>query len=589
MIHAIQQLGKELLSENDKDEIELLTQEPNAGGNYPAMLMIELQSDSGKWKFVGVSAEETKYGKESALYLYRRRGANGANYSPTTLITELEKTWKTRVLAWFPYVESVKAYLPETAISLFRSIQSALDTETEAILQACKRHQETAKHAFGISLKLNGRYLGEYDEFRRAFTRLVNEKDFEVYAENKHCSVCGAYGVNVIGNLGVFKFYTLDKPGFVSGKFQFAKAWRNYPVCLTCKSQIEEGKAYLLKYLSFNFYGISYLIVPKWLFPSEESGYILKRIAGWKHKQSLADEQLKKRLTRDEQEILDILAEESNQVQFDLLFLKVEQAGAVERVLLHLEDIQTIRLKQLFDAKAEVESLFSLTGNQSYHFGRIRTFFSKSDADKKNYDLDKYFLTVVNHIFTGKKIDPAFLYPHFMREIRSRLYDEERPVYFTIRDAIYNLHFFEQIGILPREEAICMIEDAYTDVIRKYGSQLDQPVKEGLFLLGGLTQILLDIQKERRNAAPFEKQLKGLRMNRSDVQGLLNRVIDKLRAYEEYGPRIEELVAAISRRLLDVNGSWKLSVDEMNFYIATGMALKNEINSVRFRKEAVQA
>lgn len=592
MIHAIRQIGLELLSQSGKEDWELLTQNPNDGGNYPAMLMVELVTDPshpGKWKFHGVNAEETRHDDSSSLYLYRRRGANGANYSPTCLITKLEKTWKTRVLSWFPYAELVKKDLPEDVLQLIRSVNEVLTAETESILLACRRHQETAMHGFGISLKLDGRYLGEIPEFRQAFVRLVNEKDFEVYASNKHCSICGAIGVNVVGNMSVFKFYTLDKPGFVSGKFRTDQAWRNYPVCVKCKSEIEEGKSYLQKQLSFSFYGLPYMIVPKWLFPSDESDFVLKSIARWKHKQSIADSELKKQLTQDEQEIFEILTEESNQIQFDLLFLRVEQSGAVERVLLHLEDIRSIRLKQLFDAKERVEKLFSLQSGNTYHFGKLRTFFSKSDSDKKNFDLDKYFLSIVDHVFTGKQLDPAFLYPHFMREIRSRLHNEEQPVYFTIRDAVYNLHFFEQTGILPRKENPRMIEDAYTELIQKYGTQLDQPVKEGLFLLGGLTQMLLDIQKEKRSATPFDKHLKGLRMNRKDVMGLMNRVVEKLRAYDEYGPRMEELVAAISKRFLDPAGDWKMSIDELNFYIAAGMAMKNEMNSIRYRKEVVQA
>lgn len=588
MIHAIQSIGQELLYGQEQDPVLLLTQEPNAGGNYPAMLMVELKSDPDnlyEWNFTGVTSEETKFGDKSSLYLYRRRGANGANYSPTALITDLEKTWNTRVLSWFSYVGSMKSHLSESTMAFFQSVDSALQKNTVEIITACRWHQETSKHSFGISIKLDSKYLGEYAEFYAAFQQLVQAKDLEVYAEEKHCSVCGADGVNVIGNLNVFKFYTLDKPGYISGKFQASHAWRNYPVCFSCKSQIEAGKAYLQKNLSFNFYGLSYLIVPKWLFPSEESGYILNNIGQWQHKQKISDPDLYNRLTRDEREILEILSEETNQLQFDFLFLKIEQSGAVERVLLHLEDIHTNRLRQLFEAKREVERKFELKQHDLFHFGRIRTFFSKSSSDKKNYDLDKYFLMIVNHIFTRKEIDFTFLIHHFMREIRSRLYDEKQPVYYVIRDAALILHYFRHIGILPWKEGQRMREDAYTEVIRKYGTKLDQPVKEGLFLLGALTQILLDIQRRNRNATPFEKQLKGLRMNRTELMRLLNKTVDKLRAYNEYGSRMEELVAAISARLLDSNGSWKMSVDEMNFYVATGMALKSEINAVRYRKE----
>lgn len=588
MITAIQEIGAEILVKSAGADAALqLSQDPNSGGNYPMMLLVELESISGephRFIFKRVDLEETKT-RGFEAYLYRRRAPQGANYTPTCLITGMGKTWHNRVLSWFTWVHGLKNIIPAESSSYFSGIQEALENASDAIIEESTKIINSSKSSFGLTLRIDNQRMGEISFFKEAIVSLVNEKDLKVSAGGKMCSVCGVSGVSVIGNLSVFKFYTLDKPGFISGEFREDMAWRNYPVCLNCKNSIEEGKNYLEKNMRFSFYGLRYLLIPKFLFNNLDNEYIIKMIEKWQHKISISDNETRRRLTNDEDEILAVLAEETNQLQFDFLFLFSLPGSSAERILLHLEDISTYRLKSLFEAKKEVETLFSLSDKSFYSFAKIRSFFAKSDESKRNYDLDKYFLEIVNHCFTRKEIDYRFFLPFFMKKIRSVMHEDGYTFSSTVRDALMNLHFFKQIGLFkPAKEAI-MVDDKYALLLNKYGTNLDSSVKQGIFLLGGLTQLLLDIQQQNRNAIPFLKQLQGFKMNQKDLLGLLPKIVDKLSSYDNYGVRFKELTESISKRLLNESSHWKMSIDEMNFYFVSGMALSREFAEIVYKKK----
>ncbi len=80
----------------------------------------------------------------------------------------------------------------------------------------------------------------------------------ESIGRDKVCSVCQAKKAEVYGFVNTYNFYTVDKPGFVTGGFRQEDAWKNYPVCFDCAAMLEEGRKYIDNYLSFKFYGFNY-------------------------------------------------------------------------------------------------------------------------------------------------------------------------------------------------------------------------------------------------------------------------------------------------------------------------------------------
>ena len=65
-------------------------------------------------------------------------------------------------------------------------------------------------------------------------------------------------------------------------------------------------------------------------------------------------------------------------------------------------------------------------------------------------------------------------------------------------------------------------------------------------------------------------------MNQKDLLGLLPKVINKFHEYDHFNKCEQTFAAAISDYLLK-QPSAKLSVDELNFYFAAGMALSYKV------------
>ena len=102
---------------------------------------------------------------------------------------------------------------------------------------------------------------------------------------------------------------------------------------------------------------------------------------------------------------------------------------------------------------------------------------------------------------------------------------------------------------------------------------LNSSLKKGLFLLGALSERLLRVQGQERGSAPFWKSLKSLKMNATDLQGLLPKVRNKLEEYDRFGSGERTLFEKASVYLAQEPTPWRLSVDELNFYFALGMGL----------------
>jgi len=98
-----------------------------------------------------------------------------------------------------------------------------------------------------------------------------------------------------------------------------------------------------------------------------------------------------------------------------------------------------------------------------------------------------------------------------------------------------------------------------------------------------LTELLLRKQHTERQAKPFLRQLQGLRLNEKEIKGLLPKVQNKLEEYKSFDKGKREIAEAASYYLLEAGNNWKLSNDEINFYLACGMNLTNEISKIVYK------
>jgi CRISPR-associated protein Csh1 len=577
MLEAVKELGELVIQRENKNLLESLIEDPNSNGRYNNVIAIIFKKEGNNLYFSDVEVEE--YKRDFIMrYLYRSGSANGPDFSPTAKLTEPEKTFPIKILGWFNKTLKDKNIDLSTEDRMFlERIQEELEENKEYIVQKIReiRQDIPKKEYIFITVKIEedgeDYYPGDFEVFKRSLIKNVERKELEIFSEKEVCSICKEEKDVVIGNAGVYAFYTLDKPGFIVGGFDKDLAWRNFPVCLDCKRAMEEGKRFIRENLRFSFAGIPYQLIPKFILGKDYIKDIVDIFSDSSKIISLKKE-VKKACLADEEEILDYLSETQDLLTLNFLFIKEQQSA--EKILLLIEDVFPSRLKSIFLAKGYVDRLF----DENFTFRTIRNFFSKSDPNKGSYDLDKYFLEVVDSIFKNKSIDRSFIMDFLMKRIRDRFIKDDY-LAVCIKEAFMVVIFLERLNLLEMEVKD-METRLFDELFKKYEPTFEAPAKKGLFLLGALTELLLRRQFKERGSKPFMKELKSLKMDKKDFIGLLPKIQNKLEEYDAFDKGKRILAEEASHYLLLAGDSWGMGVDEMNFYFACGMNLVQEVADI---------
>lgn len=576
MITAVRELGRFALQYSGKDSLSALVETINAN-NYPYMLVIELEENEPH-DFLKITVEDMN-ARGATKYLYRQGSSRGSNYSPTALITDIEKkTFPIKIIGWFNAVSKQKLELSKEEQRYLENIQQSLEKSQALITSEIKEKMQDIGKNCGLTLRIGGKCLAEVTVFRNAFMQLVSAKEDSISAPEKLCSLCGERKIKVSAGAPAYKFYTIDKPGMITGHFMQEKSWRNYPVCQECSRALDEGKRVTEQHLKFSFYGLPYILIPKFLSGKPSKTVLSIMTGGRTDKDIRITNEAGQKLVNNEDCMLHILAGEQDNLTYNFLFMK--KSNSAERILLLVEDVLPSRLRALFAAKAGVDKVFV---DDPFHLGKIRTFFAKSDEGKRDNDLDKYFLEMVDKIFKGLPVSMTFLVTHFMREIR-RDFNNQEGALFKVRNAMQAVMFFAHLDMFGQRE-VNMTETIFDPVFNKYEAQLNTLEKRGIFLLGAMTKMLLNIQYSTRQAQPFLSQLMGLKMDERNIKGLLPKVTNKLLEYKRFDQGKTKLAEAVSQYFMESPANWRLSVDELNYYFVCGMNLYKEINVILYGKE----
>ncbi len=482
MIEAIKEIGKYELKnkgkniDNSLDLLHILIDDPESNPKKPTykkILVILIKKVGEKYEYSGVEIEEYD-GEKINKYLYKQGSPKGTDITPTSRVTTIDSTFeKTKILPWFNNLQEINL---DEGINLV-NIGDCIRNNKEQILNDLnEKHSEIDKKEKSvITLKIDGKYVGEYNIFKRILVEESKKGLYSKYgkiskAENEFCYVCNERKKDVYGFVDTYKFYTVDKPGFVSGGFHQKDAWKVYPVCLNCALVLEVGKKYVNDNLNFNFYGFNYFLIPKFI---NKEGYeskkeIFKLIENQQDPKFAKKEV--KRFTQDEKEILEVMSEQKNYLNMNFMFYEAPKGlgGSVFNILLYVEDILPSRLKKLFDEKREVDKMDIFKecmapvfkdkkkiGEVSleFNFGILRTFLPKIS---KNRTYDKYFLDIVNKIFTNKQVNYDFLMQFIMQKIRDEFvngYSTDSTKISTLKGFML-LNYLNNINILKTNKKI---------------------------------------------------------------------------------------------------------------------------------------
>lgn len=591
MLSTIKELGELIIEREKRELLDILVEDPNSNGSYTKVITILFTVKDKTVEFSGVEQEQYDDYKRMK-YLYKSGAANSYDLSPSAKLSgKPEGTFDRKILGWFKILDNKKVELSQDERVFLVSVRDLLEKNSTSIKnKILKIREETPKkESILITIKFiqdsKALYVGDIQAFKKMLVFLVDEKDSKSTKKNKVCSICGERKETVMGKMDTYAFYTLDKPGFITGGFDEGKAWRNFPVCPDCKLSLEEGKKFLEGNLAFRFCGIKYNLVPKFIVGTKAvTEEVIDIFTNTSKLASLKQKNLE-RITNDEEDILDVLKDANDVLTLNFLF--VQKIQAAERILLMIEDVFPSRLRRIFDAKYSVDALF----DQNFTFGAIRNFFAKSDSNKRNYDLDKYFLDIIDRIFKDRPMSNTFILSFVMKKIRDE-FIKDGYFYHTVKDGLLVMAFLEDLNLI-KVEVNTMEQRLFDDMFDKYGQMFKTPLKRGLFLLGSLTELLLRKQYKERSAKPFLKNLKSLKMTERDFKGLLPKVQNKLEEYDSFDKGKRQLASEAANYLLLAGDDWAMSVDELNFYFAAGMNLVNEVAKVIYPdknmpEEAVQ-
>ncbi len=562
MLRAIRDVGFRFGKVKPYDEVE-------------ADKVLVLNFDEGG-NFTGAELEGFERDK-LPKYLYKKaKGSNPPTLTPTLLLNRGKRKDTDKKSPTMKTLENL-----EKALNSCRKAEETipmLNLEKERIEEVIDKSVEDIpkKEKVLLTIKVGGKFIGEMEGFKKAVQKLTMEEGKESRGVTI-CSVC-LEEKEVSGDISPYKFYTIDKPGYISGGFVKVEAYKNFPLCYECKSHVEEGKRLLENKLKFSLGGLRYQLIPELMTDKEEViREIMEILFNDEVRKIKLTNREKKILLSDEDEIIDLLSEEKDVLTVNFLFLESQQGA--ERILLHLQDIYPSRLKQLFQAKEKVEKFLRL---ETFTYRTIYRFFSKSDPTKRNPDLHKYFLEIVDKTFRGIRVDERFLIKFLLNRIRDSMKISDEAYPRQIKEA-FGVFLFVKLTtgeVIMENRTFGNMEDFLESM-----PAVDTDLKKGLFLMGALTERLLRVQRNERGSKPFLKKLKGLKMSENDLKGLLPEVRIKLEEYGRYGAGEDKLFKLASKYLSKAPSKWNMSVEEMNFYFALGMGMFEILAEFIYNKE----
>ncbi|MBD3190787.1 MAG: TIGR02556 family CRISPR-associated protein [Candidatus Heimdallarchaeota archaeon] len=604
MIESIRQLGVYKREQEGLDLVGVLTDSAKIS-NVDKVLILHFKIDQGQATFEKVGLEDYDPSK-ATLFLYRYGSSRGTDITPTSKITDIEKTFPNKIINWFKKVKgsgkfslAIKKFFEDSSEEDLQELTSLLEEEHSKL-------DSSEQHLLSVKINTDGqvKYLGELEEFqeklkdkaRRRFS--YHSSKGESLGEGT-CYLCGRHQ-ELLGFAFPLAFYNVDQPGFV---YNFAQenSWKQLPLCLDCALEIDLGTQYLNERLSFNFYGFKYYFIPKFFFENLQ-GEILEDIEDLftSKKRRYEEGPL-----LEEENWQEILLERGDVLSLVFLFFEKSLSRIIIRQF--VADVAPSWLKTLFDTfnqEITVKTIFreeslkktfggKVTGNfKDYSaskgqpaewWGFIKEFFPSS---KTKGIYDKYFLDIVGQILSKTKINEGILIRAFVRKMRE-IYREEKGKWknfatTTLRSLLL-LSMFKELDLLRNGvnnmsdkilESFEFENEQATrvkDFFEQHPQALDRPEKKGIFLQGVLTRFLLAVQYQNLKSQPFQSKLYGLQLDQRKLKKLLPQTVEKLREYNISYSWLEELIARYM--LLADEEGWSITNYEISYYFMLGLTL----------------
>ena len=444
MIEAIKEIGDFIKGKEGKRDAKIFCDVAKLEKKTKKILCILLEKDSnGEYSYKRVFSEP--YSNDKPL-LYRGLPGSGPDLLPSTLVIEVEKAFKKRIINWF------KKRKENEFKEIHKVLKEDEDKIERVLIEEFKNLPKDEKNNVLLTVKIeensNEKHLGEIEVFRNILRQDATKGYYflESIGESKGrgtCYLCGyereVYGF-VFPAFG-FSFATADKPGFTPSFIQ-TDNWKNIPICEECAISLEIGKRFLDENLNFpkknenNFFGCKYYVMPRFVF-----GEMFDEFYNWID--WYKDKSYEEGLLIKEDWLGEKVGEKEDILRLIFMFYSQKGGGKYIDIVQYVEDVLPSWMKKINDAQEEVkkdilfkeDNLKKILGKDwvgNFVDGRIgkdkglgrnnwyavftRNFFPYS---KTHGIYDKYFIDIIGALLSNKRIDKDFTISAFVREMRN--------------------------------------------------------------------------------------------------------------------------------------------------------------------------
>lgn len=556
--------------------------------------------------------QEENFSKQRVnCYLYRKvQGANGTNLVPTFLLQPDNNIEK--------YTKNIK----KLAKKIIQSVQNQKHTFISKIQIDEVEQMLIAKHQFInkgkrylFTLKIDGKYFGEFEDYRELFTKDAYTKYYKKSSsKNKICAITNVLSQDVWGRIDTLGF-TVDAISFSRNGFNPADSYKMFPVSPEAVKILEGAKRIIIESdlnLTHNFYGLKYFILPHFIQTIDENIkevielFITKSVSNSTENQGNG-------IIANENIINEIINEESlsrSDIYYDIFFYQPNNAQFL--IKLHLSDVLPSRFKQIFVAKKYIEKKYELLNrvfikakNKSskdvvkkfkinlggfYEKGSppiygIKDYFSQKV--KNGTIFHPYFFKILEAVFYGTSLNKDTILKSFMEKIVSAFKNiRKNPNDFArhVKTSFSVYQFFNELKLFNSNTMEDKSNDSTEIVfniesfIEQHSSFFDDISKKGAFYLGFLTNILLEKQNSHLKSKPFMNQLNGLNLDIDQMKRIHLKLIDKLFQYKDKLKLEEHKLIKLLNPLIGKSLISKtvISRTELSYAFALGMVMQKE-------------
>lgn len=593
MLTGVYQIGEYILSTEDDSYISII-ENPRERGDYKHVIKIVFTKKNQKLVYTCVDYEEFSDDRIKRYAYKKADGANAGDHTPTSIlnIKNPDKTLRNIMKPIKRLINSMedkknKDYLMFD--NLYKQMEDQFCTIEAHIILKIKSLNLPRNEGAIITIVIidsgDENYIGDFQIITKHLEEINDERFFKKYGKESRgdakCYYCNEEK-EVLGFVNTFNFYTVDKKSFVTGGFKQEESWINYPVCLECAHILEIGKKYINKNLRSKFSGFNYCVIPKVIIPEntvkEEMHNILTEFEGTGFSTS---EDIKNNLLNSEDYFIELMQNYDNNMNYNIMIYKEENAAF--RILLLIEDVVPSRIKNILREKERLEkdysqNIFDYLYDNQFSFAKIRYFFPNN---KEEGNFDKAFLEILNNIFKGRQIN----YHLFLEKIMNKtswLFSKEENYYSSVLQGLMCILFIQRLKLFSNkkegtDKAMMDISEKklrYIDFFTTNKEIFDSSAKKAAFLVGVLTNKLMNIQFVDKNSKPFYSRLNGLNLDEKLLKRIYVEAINKLNEYNKnYYITLEEVIAEYMLKPIN------LTDNEISFYFALGLSLSSKFKS----------